>query len=206
MQAVGAAPEGRVGYNTDTTGYERASRAELADAPTDRVTQFGAGGAGSAVAEALARIGIRQLTIVDVQPGRAAALAATLSARHGMTVEALDDLGALPTTIGASDGIVNCTPHGMHDHPGTPFDTSLLRSRQWVSDVVYRPLHTELLRAARARGCAALDGGGMAVFQAADAFELITGIRPDIARMLTHFHRLVDAEEAATPQKEPMPQ
>lgn len=188
-------PEGRVGYNTDITGYARAFRAGLPQARIERVVQFGAGGAGSAVAEALLRTGAQHLTIADVEPRRAEALAAHLAGRHDAVVDTPTP-EALPAVFDASDGIVNCTPQGMHDHPGTPFDTALLQPHHWVSDVVYRPLRTELLRAADERGCITLAGGGMTVFQAADAFALITGIPPDTDRMLRHFHRLVTDEEA----------
>ena len=58
------------------------------------------------------------------------------------------------------------------------FPPELLEPGHWVADIVYFPLETELLAAARARGCRVLDGGGMAVFQAAEAFERFTGIRP----------------------------
>ena len=62
-----------------------------------------------------------------------------------------------------------------------------LRRDLWVADIVYFPLETELLRVARARGCRTLDGGGMAVLQAVEAFRLFTGIMPDAERMLRHF-------------------
>jgi shikimate dehydrogenase len=60
-----------------------------------------------------------------------------------------------------------------------------------VSEVVYFPLETELLREARARGCRVSDGGGMAVGQAIGAFELFTGRVADAARVDAHFRRLV---------------
>ena len=60
----------------------------------------------------------------------------------------------------------------------------------WVAEIVYRPLETELLRAARERGCRTLDGGGMVVFQAAASLELFTGAAPDRERMLRHFAEL----------------
>ena len=67
----------------------------------------------------------------------------------------------------------------MGAHPGLPFPADWLHGELWVADVVYRPLETELLRAARAAGCRTLDGGRMAVFQAAEAFELfISGALP----------------------------
>jgi shikimate dehydrogenase len=64
---------------------------------------------------------------------------------------------------------------------------ALLRPALWVAEIVYFPLQTELLRVAGALGCRTLNGGGMAVFQAVEAFRLITGIMPDAERMLRHF-------------------
>jgi shikimate dehydrogenase len=93
----------------------------------------------------------------------------------------------LPAAVAAADGLVNCTPIGMVAHPGLPLPARLLRPALWVAEIVYFPLETELLRVARALGCRTRDGGGMAVFQAAEAFRLFTGITPDPDRMLRHF-------------------
>lgn len=79
----------------------------------------------------------------------------------------------------------------MAHHPGLPFPAELLHPDLWIADVVYRPLDTELLREARALGCRTLDGGGMAVHQAAHAFRLFTGYEPDPDRMLAHMATLV---------------
>lgn len=79
----------------------------------------------------------------------------------------------------------------MDKLPGLPLDVAFLRPQLWVAEVVYFPLDTALLRAARALGCATVDGGGMAVGQAVGAFELFTGLVPDAARMEAHFRRLV---------------
>ena len=89
------------------------------------------------------------------------------------------------------DGLVHCTPTGMAEHPGLPFDADLLHPRLWVADIVYRPLDTALLTAARQLGCRTLDGGHMAVHQATEAFQLITGVTPDAERMSRHFRSLV---------------
>jgi shikimate dehydrogenase len=78
----------------------------------------------------------------------------------------------------------------MAAHPGSPVPAELLHPRLWVADIVYRPLETALLAAARARGCRVLHGGGMVVFQAAESFRLFTGAEPDPARMLRHFDAL----------------
>ena len=78
----------------------------------------------------------------------------------------------------------------MTKYPGLPLPAALLRPSLWVAEIIYFPLETELLRSARALGCHTLDGGGMAVFQAAEAFRLFTGIQPDTQRMLQHFAAL----------------
>jgi shikimate dehydrogenase len=62
----------------------------------------------------------------------------------------------------------------------------------WVADVVYRPLETDLLRHARELGCRTLNGGGMVVFQAAEALRLFTGRTPDAERMYRHFTALAE--------------
>jgi shikimate dehydrogenase len=69
--------------------------------------------------------------------------------------------------------------------------------RHWVADIVYRPIETELVREARAKGCDVLDGGRMAVGQAADAFRIFTGLEADADRMRAHFLELIAAEEVS---------
>jgi shikimate dehydrogenase len=167
------------GHNTDAAGFAASVRRGLPDAVLDRVVLLGAGGAGSALAHALRGLGVAELTIVDKDRRRAGALARAVGARVG---EAGDVAGA--------DGLVHATPTGMEGHPGIALDPGLLHPRLWVADIVYRPLETELLRAARARGCRTLDGGGMVVMQAAASFERFTGVRPDVERMLRHFAEL----------------
>jgi len=184
--------EGRaVGHNTDWSGFARAFDHGLPDAALDRVVLLGAGGAGAAVAHALLTLGTRQLTVLDVDAGRATDLAAALSARFGADRATGGDLGRLGTAVPAADGLVHATPTGMAAHPGLPLPADLLRPGLWVADIVYRPLDTALVRTARELGCRVLDGGGMAVYQAVDAFRLFTGLEPDAGRMLTHFTELV---------------
>jgi shikimate dehydrogenase len=79
----------------------------------------------------------------------------------------------------------------------------LLHAGLWVADIVYRPLETALLHAARAAGCRVLHGGYMFVHQAADTLQLVTGREPDVGRMLNTFAGLVDAAkpEARVPTK-----
>lgn len=178
----------RIGHNTDVSGFSAGFTRALPDAPRRRVVLFGAGGAGAAVAHAALALGVEELVIIDVEPGRAEALAAALSARFGAgrARAATDPADAVP----AADGIINATPVGMAAYPGLPLPAALLRPDLWVAEIVYFPLETALLRAARALGCRTLDGSGMAVFQAVDAFRLFSGFEPDPARMRQTFEDL----------------
>ncbi|WP_049561786.1 shikimate dehydrogenase [Nonomuraea sp. SBT364] len=180
-----------VGHNTDWTGFAESFARGLPDAPTHRIVQLGAGGAGSAVAHALLTMGADRVTVVDADPARALALAGELAgrfdggrARHATHAE-------LPDLLAGADGLVHATPTGMARHPGLPLAAELLRPGLWVADIVYRPLETELLRQARAAGCRTLHGGGMVVFQAVHAFRLFTGREPDAERMLAHLTDLI---------------
>jgi shikimate dehydrogenase len=185
----------RRGENTDWWGFAEAFRRNMAGAKLERVVQLGAGGAGAAVAHALLTLGVRQLTVQDVDPGRSGALSESLSSRFGAgRAAACEDLGA---AVAEADGLVNCTPIGMAGHPGLPLPQPLLHPALWVADIVYFPLETELLRAARALGCRTLHGGAMAVFQAVEAFRLFTGTMPDPERMLRHFASMVGGAAAA---------
>jgi shikimate dehydrogenase len=175
----------RIGHNTDCSGFAEGFRRGLPGVARARVVQLGAGGAGAAVAHALLNEGVGRLSIRDIDAARAQALAAALQARFG--AGRAESCADLPAAMAAADGLVNCTPVGMAKLPGLPLPAGLLRADLWVAEIVYFPIETALLRAARGLGCRTLDGGGMAVFQAVGAFALFTGIAPDAERMLRHF-------------------
>jgi len=176
----------RCGYNTDCYGFAEGFRRGLPDVALREVVQLGAGGAGCAVAHAALELGIERLLIFDQQEERAAQLAEKLGSQFSRNrVCAIADISSAMRT---ADGLIHATPMGMAAHPGTAIPAEWLRPAMWVSEIVYFPMETELLRAARKIGCRTLDGGRMAVFQAAKAFELFTGIAPDAERMLTRFY------------------
>jgi shikimate dehydrogenase len=181
--------DGRMlGRNTDWSGYGRAFRQVLPDAVHDRVLLIGAGGAGVAVGYGLLRQGASRVDVLDADEGAARAAVDRLAERFGPgRVGVARDVDE---ALAAAQGVVNATPVGMHGHPGTAVPLDGLRSDLWVSDVVYFPLETALLAAARARGCRVLPGGGMAVQQAVGAFEYFTGRPVDSARMEAHFKEL----------------
>jgi shikimate dehydrogenase len=178
-----------VGHNTDGSGWAWGFRRVLPDADLSRVVLLGAGGAGSAIAHAVLRLGAQRLVVVDSDAARAADLAESLNALYGTgRVSGGTDPAA---ALSGATGLIHATPTGMDKLPGLPLPEALLRPDLWVSEIVYFPLETALLKAARRIGCRTVDGGHMAVGQAFGAFELFTGLQPDAARMDAHFRRLV---------------
>lgn len=173
------------GHNTDCWGFAESFRQGLKDVPLRQVVQFGAGGAGAAVAHALLQLGAESLTLIDTDAARAEALAAHLRAEWGG--ERVQATTKIADALSWTDGIVNTTPVGMAKYPGMPFPAALLRRQHWVAEIIYFPEETELLRVARGLGCRSLAGTGMAIGQAVRAFELFTGRKSDMAAMAGHF-------------------
>jgi shikimate dehydrogenase len=179
-----------VGYNTDASGWSWGFRRALPKADLSRVVLLGAGGAGAAVGYAALELGAKELSIHDLDPSRAAALASNLRGRFPDRKVAAASLAA---AMSSASGLVHCTPTGMAGHPGMPLDERLLRPAMWVSEIVYVPLETALLKAARRMGCATADGGHMNVGQAIRGFQLFTGLPADAARMEAHFRAIISA-------------
>jgi shikimate dehydrogenase len=170
---------GLVGHNTDASGFAAA----VAHAGTPltglQVVVLGAGGAARAVVVGALDAGAAGVTIVNRTPGRSEA-AAALDPDRCRVGDQRD--------VATADVVVNATPVGMTDTPGCPIDPASISPNQVVVDLVYDPVDTELLRAARAVGAVAIDGLGMLVHQAAEAFRLWTGLEPPIDVMLDAAH------------------
>ena len=179
----------RVGHNTDWYGFRRNLVEQLPGAALHRIVQLGAGGAGAATAYAALDLGARELIIVDTIHERARVLADRMAATFSRNVRAVS-AGDLGDALRGADGLIHATPAGMSGHQRLALSATLLRADLWVADVVYFPLMTELLRAARRAGCRTLDGGGMAVYQAAEAFRLFTGLPADASRMRGFFESI----------------
>lgn len=177
-----------VGHNTDGWGWAWGLRRALPNADTRHVVLLGAGGAGCAIAHAALQLGVQRLEIVDTDRERAAQLAAAVNARFGGRAHASGDAAA---ALHGATGLIHATPTGMDKMPGLPLPADLLHPGLWVSEVVYFPIETALLRAARERGCATADGGTMAAGQAVGAFELFTGLKPDAQRMEAHLRSML---------------
>jgi quinate/shikimate dehydrogenase (NAD+) len=186
-----------IGYNTDRVGFRRAleetlGREAVADKP---VVLIGAGGAGRAVAFALMDLGAAILHVHDKDQARATALCADLVIRHGAERcrVAIDPAPAMEQAA----GLVNATPVGMLGYPGMPVSAELIQEPHWAADIIYTPLETALIAAARAKGARTMSGAGMCVHQAAEAFRLFTGVAPDVARMRAVFDAACARRDAA---------
>ncbi|OJY68079.1 MAG: shikimate dehydrogenase [Sphingobium sp. 66-54] len=173
------------GYNTDYSGFAEGFRRGVPDADLSHVVQLGAGGAGAATACAILSLGAGRLTLVDVQPSRADLLVHRLRDQFPHAV--IEAVAQPHVAMESATGLIHATPTGMAAHPGLPIDPALLRPDMWVAEIVYFPLETELLRVARSIGCRTVDGGGMAVFQAAAAMEYFVDGPVDHERMRAHF-------------------
>ncbi|MGQ7787129.1 shikimate dehydrogenase [Nesterenkonia sp. K-15-9-6] len=188
----------RVGHNTDVSGFSASLEDAMGRTHRGRVVLLGAGGAGSAAAHALAAAGVEDLTAVDVDRRRAGEVAEAVARHHEVaSVPATPE--DLPALLADADGLVNATPIGMAHHPGTPVDRRHLHPGLWVCDVIYRPVETQLLLEARALGCRTVSGLGMAMHQAAEAFEIFTGEPADRHAMLADLQSLVAAEQNLSP-------
>ncbi|WP_437534220.1 shikimate dehydrogenase [Sorangium sp. So ce726] len=167
--------DGRLrGYNTDWIGAVRALE-EVTQLGGARVMLLGAGGAARAVAFGLAERGAR-VTVANRDLEKARQLAAAVG---GAAVPL--DAAALSPDHGV---LVNATSLGMAEvDPRSPVPEVVLREGLLVMDIVYKPMITELVAAARRRGAIAVHGGRMLLHQAAEQFRLYTGREPPLDAM-----------------------
>jgi shikimate dehydrogenase len=197
INTVVIAPDGRTtGYNFDRAGWRNsfieAFGRKSADGAT--VVQIGAGGAGHAVSCALMDLGVATLIIHDIDKARAQALCDDITKHFGKRCRVS---GSLESEIASADGVVNATQLGMRGFPGNPVPAPALKASHWCADVIYTPIDTEFLKAAGAKGARTLNGGGMCVHQAVEAFRQFTGIEPDPARLHLAFNSARIARDAA---------
>ena len=179
------------GFNNDGYGYIQSLLDAKADwrADTGPITVLGAGGAARAVVLSLADRGAKEIRLLNRSPAAAQALADEFGDEFGEVVKAL----SWADRHAALDGVallVNTTSQGMHGNPALELDLSALPKAALVSDVIYVPLETPLLQAAKARGNPTVNGLGMLLNQARPAFEAWFGVLPHITPEL---RRMVEA-------------
>ena len=182
---------GLAGGNTDAYGFAAnldAHSREWRNAETAIV--LGAGGAARAVVHALREAGIPSIRIANRTTARAEALAAAFGlGATGHSWSGVHEL--LPT----SDILVNTTSLGMAGQPPLDLDIAAMPAKSIVTDVVYTPLETPLLRLARAMGLVAVDGLGMLLHQAVPGFERWFGKKPVVSAAL-RAHIVADLEKS----------
>lgn len=155
------------GRNTDLYGFKTNLETAEGWSETGRgvAVVLGAGGAARAVVAALQELGFAEIRIVNRTLARADALASDL-ALDGSVLSV-----ATHPVLGDCDCLVNTTSLGMSGQPPLEIDLSDLPTHAFVTDIVYKPLETGLLAAARARGNPTVDGLGMLLHQAVPGFE-----------------------------------
>jgi len=166
------------GLNTDVRGFA-ASLEEAFGAAAARVgpaAVLGAGGAARAIVHALIHAGSPEIRIANRTKVRAEALAGALETRAIRIV----DWGDWQTLLAGSRLLINTTSLGMTGKAKLEIDLAPLASAAAVADIVYNPLETELLRAARERGHRTMDGLGMLMHQAVPAFAAWFGVTPKV--------------------------
>lgn len=162
------------GFNTDYTGF-LAAFAALKRAP-GKVVMMGAGGVAEALAPALMDLGCSQLLIHDRDPSRATALAAKCDA-HPLAADDVAD------AVVEADGLVNASPMGTQQHPGSAFHPTWLGPQKWAFDAVYTPTRTWFVQSAEIVGLSCLTGFDLFKTMAVESFRAYTEETVDFSRV-----------------------
>lgn len=169
--------DGWRGDNTDFVGFMRGYRGQFGDAKPGTVLQLGAGGVGLATAFGLRGLAADNILIHDKDVARGEELVATLKAADANATFITED--TLSDAVRSADGLINCTPIGMNQYPGSPFDADLLGGQKWAFDAVYTPVETAFLRSAAKSGIEVMTGFELFFFQGIEAFEVFSGAEID---------------------------
>ena len=186
-----------VGTNTDGVGFMRSLREDAGYDPSGRfAVVLGAGGAARAVAAHMALAGASTVVIANRTVARAERLACDLAGAVGRQCFRAIPLGTPVTeeAVRQADCLINATSVGLADDPGLPVSEEWIGPSLLVCDIVYRPLVTPLLEAARSRGAATLGGLGMLLYQGAEAFRRWTGEEMPIVRVRAALEAALAAE------------
>lgn len=177
--------------NTDCTGFIanlKSGAPEWKPAKTSALV-LGAGGAARGIIIGLIDAGVRNITILNRTREKAVALAEAL--KNEPCEIRVDDWNERNVDLSQSNLVINTTTLGMHGQEALNLDLSNLPKDAIVTDIVYTPLKTQLLKDAEARGLTAVDGLGMLLHQAAPGFEAWYGMKPQVTQAL-RTHVLMD--------------
>jgi shikimate dehydrogenase len=182
------------GYNTDGAGYLQSlvkeTRLSLRD---KRIVILGAGGAARAILASLCTQGVKQITIANRTFSRAKTLAKEFQKKFNkIQLKALplpdDHIGSL---FKETDLLINTTSAELKKMPFPPLPLNHLPRHAIVSDIIYRPKMTVLLKAAKKAGLKTHGGLGMLLYQGALAFELWTGKKAPLSAMKRALEKIV---------------
>lgn len=172
--------DGRIlGRNTDTYGLYASLEDVTGKLNGAAVILLGAGGASRGAVLALDQLGAGTIHLLNRDAKRAATLAAALSkqVKANIIPGGLDGWNAVAKEAVL---VVNATSAGMSGNPPLAIDLGLLPKNVVISDMVYSPLETPLLKDAAARGLKTIDGLGMLMHQAVPSFEAFFGVKPKV--------------------------
>jgi len=172
------------GYNTDASGFIRSLKEETGFVPSGkRVVILGAGGAARAILCAVMSAKPASIALANRTPKRAKALVE----KFGGSVKGVElvasSMAAVPEHMESADILINATSMGMSGSPALDLPVDRLPGHAVVSDIVYRPLETRLIKAAGKAGLKTHKGLGMLIHQGALAFELWTGKKAPVREM-----------------------
>lgn len=182
-----------VGHTTDGVGWVHSARAKGCDPTGKAIVQLGAGGAGTAILVQAALDGAKSIAVFNMRDAfwpRVEALVQRLNQETDccVTLHELTDTDTLQKELQKAQILLNTTPVGMKNHPGC-----LIPSADWlhpglaVSDVIYEPRETELLRMARGAGLQAFNGLHMLLYQGAESFRLWTGCEMPVEQIRAEY-------------------
>ncbi|MED4453411.1 shikimate dehydrogenase [Metabacillus fastidiosus] len=171
-----------IGYNTDGNGYVESLKSNLTKSLTaNRFLIIGAGGAARAIYYTLASEGCTQIDLCNRTVEKAEKLVNDCPFEHEsrfITIRQAEQ------ELEEYDVIINTTASGLHPNVNEqPISLKMAKEGSIISDIIYNPIETALLKEAKERGLIVHNGVGMFVYQAALAFKLWTGEEPDIKRM-----------------------
>jgi len=168
------------GFNTDYSGFKRAFSVRFPNRAPGSAAIVGAGGVGRAIAFGLVDLGAEELRLFDQDAEKSKRLAVALRGLAGTRIVVCE---ALAEATNGADGLVNATPIGMHQHPGTPIPRNLIGGHAWAFESIYTPAVTRFAQDATDAGIAVLGGYELFFYQGVDAFEIFAGVRVDEARL-----------------------
>ena len=161
------------GFNSDYTGFKRAFESRFPGQLPGKVAIVGAGGIGRAIAFGLVDLRAEEIRLFDQEMLKSESLTRALRTQ---TKSRIRTCNALEDAVSHVDGLVNATPIGMYNHPGTAIPRVMIGTQSWAFDAVYTPVKTRFLLDAREAGLETLSGYELFFYQGVQAFEIFSGV------------------------------